>query len=126
MRLFTKCKNCNQEILFRSDSNTRVELEMEKGEKIALNCFHCNEKNNYIVNDIYSKPSKVLRVSGPLFFLIGTPILAIWMYYNIPKEAFFHFKTGFMFGLLGVPLAAAQILANRDRVRVNSFNNYYI
>ncbi len=126
MRLFTKCKSCNNEILFRNSSNTRVELEMEKGENIALMCPHCNNNSNYLVNEIYTKKSKILRISGPLLFLIGTPILAVWMYYNIPKEAIFHFKTGFMFGLLGVPLAASQILANRDRLRVSSFNNYYI
>ncbi|PCI07023.1 MAG: hypothetical protein COB73_08950 [Flavobacteriaceae bacterium] len=125
MRLFTKCKSCNSEILFRNSSNTRVELEMDKGESISLICSHCNKRNDYVVNEIYTKPSKILRISGTLFFLTGTPIFAIWMYYNVPREAFFHFKTGFMFGLLAVPLAVSQILSNRDRVRVNSFNNYY-
>lgn len=125
MRLFTKCKNCNNEINFRNDCSTRVELEMQKGENIFLDCNHCYQKQDYLVNKIYTKPSKILSLSGPLIFLIGTPILGIWMYYNIPKEAFFHFKTGLLFGLLGVPLAVSQILANRDRLRVNSFNNYY-
>lgn len=125
MRLFTKCKKCNKEINFRSSCNTRVELEMFKGESISLSCKYCNQNQGYLVNEIYTKESKILRLSVPLLFLIGTPILGIWMYFNIPKEAFFHFKTGLLFGILGVPLAISQILANRDRLRVNSFNNHY-
>ena len=123
MKLFTKCRNCKNELSFTKSSKTRVEFAMKNDENIMLSCETCFVKNNYFVNDIYAKKSKLLDIIANITFFVGTPIIGYLGYKFLYLT---HNGVVKILGLSLIPIFVYTMLKERDRVRVNIFNRRYL
>jgi len=121
MKIYGKCKNCQRELNFSSNSNTRVELAMNDGETIKLNCKSCGERNLFTVDEFYAKESKLAKIIAGLIFLIGTPFV-LFLTYPILSESRNHYIIYVISGLLLFPVIVYAILKKQERTRINSFN----
>ncbi|GGE01881.1 hypothetical protein GCM10011312_26590 [Planktosalinus lacus] len=79
MRLYTNCHNCKKEIRFSSWDSDRVELSKSKGNKIELTCKKCGQTDLYHLNRIKATESKIAQIIGLTIFLIGTPLVFLWI-----------------------------------------------
>lgn len=69
MKRYTICKNCKEDIVIQSSSNSRHELEDERGRYFKARCIKCEKENEYHVNDVKAKlgnPNMVFIVLGGL------------------------------------------------------------
>lgn len=121
MKIYGKCKNCQKEIDFSSNSNTRVELAMNEGETIKLNCKNCGENNTFTVDDFYAKESKLAKIIAGIIFLIGTPFI-LFLTYPILSESKNHYIIYIIGGLILIPVIVYGIIKKQERTRINSFN----
>ena len=121
MKVYGKCKNCKQEIPYRTAAYTRVEFAMKDGETKKLTCKNCQEKNDFKVDQLYAKPSKTAQLMAGLIFLIGTPLL--WLLIN---HIFASSKNNYVVYIIGgfmlVPVIAFAIINKQDQARVSNFN----
>jgi len=125
MRLYTNCHNCRKEIRFSSWESDRVELSKSKGDKIELNCKNCGQKDFYHVNRIKATESKISQIIGLTIFLIGTPLVFIWIWDYIFQFAYIYVIAGLV-GVIGVPFMIYSIIESEQRKKVSQFNNYKI
>ena len=73
MKVFVKFKSCTKEIIYRTNSYTRVEFAMLEGDLKQLGCSYCNGTYDFEVDEFYAKHSKIAQIIAGLVFLIGTP-----------------------------------------------------
>lgn len=125
MKLFVKCIKCKHEINFNSNHKTRVEFAMHEGETKILVCANCGLKNNFKVNELFAKESKLAFIIAGLVFLIGTPILIYYLPIFILKYGSLYSSLGAA-GLLVIPVIIYSNILKEDRIRVNTFNRGWI
>lgn len=121
MKIYGKCKNCQKKIEFLSNSNTRVELAMNEGETIKLNCKNCGESNTLTVDEFYAKESKLAKIIAGMIFLIGTPFV-LYIIYPILSESRNNYTIYIFSGLLLIPVIVYRIIKKQEQTRINSFN----
>lgn len=119
MKLFTKCRNCKNEISFKNSCTTRVQLAMQEDENIMLSCKECFIKDKYFVNDIYAKKSKLIKIISSLIFLVGTPLLGYKGFQLFNYSVVGAVRIGV---LLLPPVFIYGFLKSKDKIRVNTFN----
>ena len=110
--------------MFIDYNETRIDFAKNRGENSLVSCNICYNNREYFVNEIYTKPSKVIEILSYLILLIGTLVMGyiIYQWYIISNN----FKTIRLSAfLLAVPVAIFTILKRQDRLRVYSFNKTY-
>ena len=123
MKVFGKCKNCKTEIRYSTSANTRVEFAMQEGEIKTLNCKNCGIKNDFHVDELYTKESKLAQIGAGIIFLIGTPLMFFFVN-PIFSESRNHYVIYIVGGFLLVPVIAYGIIRKQDQTRVSSFNRW--
>ena len=121
MKVFTKCAKCKHEISFWTWSSNRIELLKSNGKSINLTCRKCNWTDNYKINSLTAKESKLIHFIGLLIFFIGTLLLYLFLRDYL-------FKINYVFGVLGlvipliIPYLIFGTITKSDRERVRNFN----
>ncbi len=59
MKVYGTCKNCEGEISITRDTHTRVEFVIYKDETINIHCKSFGQHNDFHVDKLYAKPSKI-------------------------------------------------------------------
>ena len=121
MKVYGKCKKCNNEIGFRTSSNTRVEFAMNVGETKKLNCKNCGINSEIHVDELFAKESKSAKIIAGLIFFIGT-LLALVFVFPVLLKSRNHYVILLVGGLLLVPVIAYGILKKQEQNRVKSRN----
>ena len=121
MKVYGKCKNCKGEIGYSTNANTRVEFAMQDGENKTLTCKNCGIRTEFKVDELYAKESKIAQIGAGLIFLIGTPIMFLFVS-PIFSESRAHYVIYVVGGFLLIPVIVYGVVKKQDRDRVNSFN----
>ncbi|MFC4722787.1 hypothetical protein ACFO5O_10670 [Geojedonia litorea] len=106
---------------YSTNANTRVEFAMQDGENKTLTCKNCGIKIEFIVDELYAKESKIAQIGAGLIFLIGTPIMLLFVS-PIFSESRAHYVIYVVSGFLLIPVIVYGVIKKQDRDRVNSFN----
>ena len=109
MNLYKHCKSCKEDIVIKSSSATRPDLQMEKGTEFQINCQNCGNIEKVHVNDIKGEPNKKMILIGLVLGVIATAIM--WIFFGA-------------IGTLGaiIPLLFWQQQMNASK----TFNSYLI
>ncbi|WP_310993127.1 hypothetical protein [Aequorivita marina] len=121
MKIYGKCKNCQNEIQYSTSANTRVEFAMQDGENKTLNCKNCGIKTEFHVDELFTKESKIAQIGAGLIFFIGTPLMFLFVN-PIFTGSRNHYVIYIVGGFLLVPIIAYGIIKKQDQTRMNSFN----
>jgi|SRR5690554_464836 len=121
MKIYGKCKNCQNEIGYSTNANTRVEFAMQDGENKTLNCKKCGMKTEFHVDELFSKESKIAQIGAGLIFFIGTPLMFLFVN-PIFTGSRNHYVIYIVGGFLLVPVIVYGIIKKQDQARVSSFN----
>lgn len=121
MKIYGKCKNCQNEIGYSTNANTRVEFAMQDGENKTLNCKKCGMKTEFHVDELFTKESKIAQIGAGLIFFIGTPLMFLFVN-PIFTGSRNHYVIYIVGGFLLVPVIAYGIIKKQDQTRVSSFN----
>ncbi|GAA4281917.1 MULTISPECIES: zinc finger BED domain-containing protein [Gaetbulibacter] len=121
MKVYGKCKKCNAEISYSTNSGTRVEFAMQEGENMTLTCQKCGIKTDFFVDELYAKESKIAQISAGLIFFIGTPIMFLFV-----SPVFMQSRSNYVIYIIGgfllIPVIIYGTIKKQDQMRVNSFN----
>jgi hypothetical protein len=121
MKVYGKCKNCKNEVSYRTGANTRVEFAMRDGEIKNLECKICKNSNEFHIDQLYAKPSKSAQLIAGLVFLFGTPLT--WILINpVFESSRNHYVIYIIGGFLLIPVFAFAVLNKQDQRRVSEFN----
>jgi len=121
MKVYGKCKNCQHEIGYTTNANTRVEFAMQVGEMKTLKCKNCGIQAGFHVDELYTKESKIAQIGASIIFLIGTPLMVFFVF-PIFAGSRNHYVIYFIGGFLLLPVVVYGIIKKEDQTRVNSFN----
>lgn len=105
---FYFCPSCQERNKFSSLATDRVELEKDKGERIAVECAHCHARTNLNVNKIQAEPNNVITGASGVLGLICAGLFL---------------NMGFIAGL---PLALPVVVHQAQARAASSFNRYKI
>ena len=121
MKVYGKCPQCDNEIGYSTSANTRVEFAMQDGETKKLTCKNCGQTKEFHVDELYTKESSLAKIGAGLIFLIGTPLMFLFVspIFSGSRNHYVIFIVG---GFLLVPVIAYGIIKKQDQVRVSSFN----
>ncbi len=122
MKVYGKCKNCKNEIGYRTNANTRVEFAMQDGEIKKLNCKNCGTNFEFHVDELYANHSKIAQIGAGLIFLIGTPLI-FFLVNPIFTDSRNHYVIYVVGGFLLIPIFAYAVINRQDQTRVSDFNN---
>jgi len=125
MRLYTNCNNCKKEIRFSSWESDRVELSKSKGNNIELTCSNCQHQDFYHVNRINAIESKIAQIIGLTIFLVGTPLMFLWIWDYMIQFTYIYVIAGLV-GIIGVPFMIYSVFEREQRKKIRQFNNYKI
>ncbi|WP_157822013.1 hypothetical protein [Tenacibaculum sp. Bg11-29] len=64
MKLYTNCMSCKKDVIIKSKSQTRPDLQMEKGSEFSINCLSCGKTDKKHVNDIKAEIDKKILLIG--------------------------------------------------------------
>ncbi len=107
MKLITNCDSCKEEISIKSNSSTRPELAMEKGDEFNINCANCGNNSKKHVNDVRAVASNTIAIGGLIISILIT--VALW---NIA-------------GLVGtISITIPLIIWQQQNKSVHTFNSY--
>ena len=123
MKVYGKCKECKNEIGFWTYSGTRVDMAMNHGETKTLRCKNCGTHNEFHVDELTAKESKMARIIAGLILIIGTPLL----FFIIPlilTRSSSHYTYFIVGGFLLVPVVVYQLIRKQDQERVSAFNRH--
>jgi len=109
MKLFTYCKSCKKEIKIKSSSETRPDLQMEKGREFKVNCQNCGTVEKKHVNDVKAQANNIIIYSGIGLGTIASILL--WIFYGTIASLAF-----------AIPILIYQQQMNS----VKSFNSYTV
>lgn len=112
-------------IRFSSWESDRVELSKSKGAKIELICKNCGLKDIYHVNRIKATENKIAQIIGLTIFLVGTPMVILWIWDYIFRFTYIYVIAG-LIGMIGVPFMIYSAIEREQRKKVRQFNNYKI
>ena len=59
MKVYATCKQCKEELQFRTATETRVDLAMREGKYRAKTCKACGKNNTFFVNELYWRRQRV-------------------------------------------------------------------
>lgn len=121
MKVYTKCDKCKTDISFSTWATDRVVLKMSKGNSVRLTCKKCDYSENYLIDGLKAKESKIALLIALLVFLVGTPILFVLLWDLLFRTNNIYTIFG-LFGTLIIPSTIFSIISKNDRLRVNSFN----
>tara|TARA_B100000949_G_C14242337_1_gene434169 strand:- start:57 stop:434 length:378 start_codon:yes stop_codon:yes gene_type:complete len=113
MKVYGKCKSCENEIGYRTNANTRVEFAMQDGETKKMNCKNCGTNTEFHVDELYAQRSKMP------YLIVGLTILTIII---ITLYFIFFSDSKYVIIAFGLPLAIYLILTKQDQTRVSDFN----
>ena len=121
MKLYAVCIKCKSDIPFWTWNVHRTDFKKSNNEWITLNCKKCNHKDKYHIDTISARESKVALISGLTIFLVGTPLLFIflWDYLFTTNNIYT------IFGLVApliIPSLIYGIISKNDLQRVRNFN----
>ena len=122
MKLFTNCSNCKTEISFSTWYSDRVEFKKSKGDNVKLTCKSCNKTDKYHINSIKAKKSKFALLIAFIIFLIGTPILLLFLWDYFLKVNYFYGMLGLLIPLT-IPSVIYMVISKNESSRVRLFNN---
>src|SRR5690606_13798067 len=114
MKVYGKCKSCNNEVSFRTYANTRVEFAMQDGETKKINCKNCGTNTEFHVDELYANRSNMPYLMVALAILT---IIIITLYF------LFFIDNNYVIIAFGLPFVVYLILTKQDQVRVSNFNN---
>lgn len=122
MKVYGTCKSCKNELSYTTSAYTRVDFAMQDGETKTLNCNHCGNTNEFHVDQLKTKHSKLAQLSAGLILLIGTP-LVFFIVNPIFAGSRNHYVIYIIGGFLLIPIFAYAVINKQDQTRVSSFNN---
>ncbi len=113
MNVYGKCKNCKNEIGYRTDANTRVEFAMQDGETKKMNCKNCGTDTDFHVDELFAKRSNmpILTVALGVFLLV---IITVYFLFFSDNQ--------YVIIAFGLPFAVYFMLDKQDQKRVSDFN----
>lgn len=120
MKVFGKCKGCQEEVSFATQAYTRVEFAMKDGDHKTLNCKNCGTNTKFHVDELYAKHSPMALFVGLSTFLI---CIAITLYSYTMVSVSHRALSAMIGGNLVLPMTVYLILKKQDERRVSSFNN---
>lgn len=98
---------------------------MQNGKTKELKCDNCNRIENFKVNKLYAKESKILSILAGTIFFIGTAIGLL-----IVMDMISDMKTVIGIAVVAcgllVPGWVYNIIVKEDRRRVITFNHTYV
>ena len=121
MKLYAVCDKCKSDISFWTWNINQIDFKKSKNEWIPLTCKRCNHMEKYHIDTISARESKVALIVGLTIFLVGTPLLFIFLWDYL-------FKTNNVYTILGlvtpliVPSLIYGIISKNDLKRVRNFN----
>lgn len=121
MKVYVKCPQCENELRYSTNANTRVEFAMQDGENKKLTCKNCGRTTDFHVDELNAKESNLAKIGAGLIFLIGTPLMFFFVSPIITGNRN-HYVIFIIGGFLLVPVVAYGIIKKQDQVRVSSFN----
>ena len=121
MKVYGKCQECETEVAYSTNANTRVEFAMRDGESRILKCKNCNTETNFHVDELYANESKLAQIGAGLIFLLCTPIL-FFIINPIFTGSRNHYVIYVIGGFLLIPVIAYGIIKKQDQTRVSDFN----
>lgn len=80
MKLVTRCKSCNKDIIIKFNAATRPDLQMQKGDEFQVNCLNCGNRETKHVNDIKAEANNVIILIGVAIGIIASAVL--WVLYG--------------------------------------------
>ena len=124
MKLIVNCKNCRNKIKLKNSVNDRAELARELGNEFKLKCEECQKEDNYHVNDVKAKESKLIALIAFGIFIFGTGIIGYLLrdYLFMPNNPYNVLAIG---GLLLIPSAVYMIMTKQERDNARRFNQYW-
>lgn len=107
MKIETICQHCKNEIKIKTNANTRIDLEMERGELFNISCESCKKISEVHVNAVYAKINPIISIGG---FVIGFVMTIIFWS---------------MMGLIAtITMTIPILIANQQSASIKAFNNY--
>ncbi|MFD2825889.1 hypothetical protein ACFSYG_05355 [Leeuwenhoekiella polynyae] len=125
MKIYGNCKFCKQSIPVKTEAQTRIQLAMQKGEKISCKCPNCNANQSIHVNDFKTQYSKTPQVIAAIIFCTGT-LGGLYLGFFVLENIRNHYLAYGACSLLLVPGLAYGILHQEERRRVNAFNQMWV
>ena len=122
MNVYGKCGNCKNDIAYSTNANTRVEFAMQDWERGSLKCENCGKETEFHVDELFMKESKIAQIAAGLIFLLGTPLMFIFLN-TVFTGIRNHYVVYILGGFLLVPVVAYSIIKKQDQTRVSTFNN---
>ena len=113
MKVYGKCKNCKNEVAYRTDANTRVEFAMQDGETKTLNCKNCGTNTEFHADELYARRSNMPYLIVALAVLTLVIITLYFLFFSDSKYVIIAF---------GLPFVVWLILTKQDQTRVSDFN----
>lgn len=80
MRIAASCINCKKDIVIKSNSKTRPDIQMEKGDQFEVRCSHCGNRQDIHVNDIKAEVNNNTILIGAGIGVLIT--LFLWNLYG--------------------------------------------
>jgi hypothetical protein len=102
-------------------ANTRIELAMEKGDKIELKCKKCSQVNKYHVNLIYANKNKLVELFALSILIIGTIVILKIIFAYVWETSNIY---GIGLGLILIPVTIYSIIVSRNGKRISNFNTF--
>lgn len=121
MKVYAKCKECNDEIVFSTYTTNRVELAMKEGDYKKLDCPTCDAKNRTPIDDIYTKKSNLVDWIGVIIIFVGT-VVAVLLIFPVLYKTSNPFGVYVTSATLLLPGVIYGLLKKQDRDRVSNFN----
>ena len=94
------------------------------GNEFKLKCEECQKEDNYHVNDVKAKESKLIALIAFGIFIFGTGIIGYLLrdYLFMPNNPYNVLAIG---GLLLIPSAVYMIMTKQERDNARRFNQYW-
>ena len=121
MKVYCKCHTCKKEITSKTWANTRLEIAMKEGEAKRLQCKHCLSTDQYHVDELYAKESKIALIIAALFLFVGTSLVFVLIkpYLLVSRNHYFIKIAG---SSIILPGNVFSLIRRGDRRRVRIFN----
>lgn len=113
MKVYGKCKSCNNKVSYRTSANTRVEFAMQDGETKKIICKSCGKNTEFHVDELYANRSNMPYIMVALAIL---SIVIITLYF------LFFSDNNYVIIAFGLPIVVYLILTKQEQIRVSNFN----
>ena len=121
MKLYTKCSTCMTDISLWTWYSDRIDFKKSNKDFINLTCKKCKQTDRYNIDNVKAKESNTAQIIALSIFLIGTPVLLIFLWDYIFKINNIYAILILILPLI-VPSLIYSIIIKNDRQRVRLFN----